>query len=82
LEILNSQRENSINKIIDDVLTEVFGRKATLCIYKYIEDTYELQPNQFSEKLDLFSQGLEECLSTAAIPVETKIVDAIFGMQA
>ncbi len=77
LEILNTPTENSINKVIDDVLTEVFGRKATLYIYKYLEATYELYPNQFSGKLDLFSKGLEDCLSSGAITVQTRIVNAL-----
>ncbi len=82
METLNRQTEkNSINKIIDDVLTEVFGMKATLCIYKYLEDTYELYPNQFSGKLDLFSEGLEDCLSAGAILVQTRIVKALSRMQ-
>lgn len=82
MEILNRQAEkNSINKIIGDVLTEVFGRKATLYIYKYLEDTYGLHPNQFSGKLDLFSKGLENCLGAGAIPVQTRIVKALSRMQ-
>jgi len=82
LEILNRQTEkNTINKVIDKVLTEVFGRKATLYIYNYLEDTYGLHLNQFSGKLDLFSKGLEECLGTAAIAVQTRIVNALSQMQ-
>jgi len=81
LEILTRQTEKSINKVIDEALTEVLGRKATLCIYKYLEDTYGLYPNQFSGKLDVFSKGLEECLGTGAITVQTRIVNALSRMQ-
>ncbi len=82
MEILSKQAEkNSINEVIDDVLTEVFGKKATLCIYKYLEETYDLYPHQFSGKLDLFSKGLEECLSAGSIPVQTRIVNALSKMQ-
>jgi hypothetical protein len=77
---MNSQIGNSINQIIDNVLTEIFGKKGTLYIYTYIEDAYHIQPNQFSGKLDLFSKGLEDCLSTGAIPVETRILHAIGNM--
>ncbi len=63
--------------MIDDVLTEVFGKKATMTIYRYLENTYEMSPNQISGNLELFSQGLEDCLSTAAIPVGTKIIRAL-----
>jgi hypothetical protein len=77
LEILNRNKEQSINQVINSVLTEVFGKKAAMTIYRYLENTYEISPSQFSANLELFSKGLEECLSTAAIPVETKIVHAL-----
>ncbi len=83
MEILTSKQtsKNSINEVIDDVLTDVFGLKATLRIYKYLEENYGLYPCQFSGKLDLFSKGLEECLSKGAIPVQTKIVNELTRRQ-
>ncbi len=73
---LNCQSD-SISKIIDNVLTEVFGQKGTLYIYKYIEDAYQIAPSQFSTQLELFSKGLEDCLSSGAIPIQTRILHAI-----
>jgi hypothetical protein len=77
LEPLNKPTGDSINKIINNVLTELFGEKGTLYIYKYLENYYQLRPNQFSYKLERFSQGLEDCLSSGAIPVQTRILHAI-----
>jgi hypothetical protein len=79
--VLNRQIGDSINKIIDNVITEVFGKKGALYIYKYIKDAYQLAPNQFSDKLDVFSKGLEDCLSTGAIPVQTRILHAISNIE-
>lgn len=77
MEVLNRQIGESINKIIDNVLTEVFGQKGTFYIYKYLENNYQLQPNQFSGQLELFSKALEDCLSSGAIPVQTRILHEI-----
>ncbi len=82
METCNRQIGDSINKIINNVLTEVFGTKGTFYIYKYLENNYQLTPNQFSLKLDLFSKGLEDCLSSGAIPVQTRILHAIGTIEA
>jgi hypothetical protein len=81
LQTFNCQVGDSINKIIDNVLTEVFGQKGTLYIYKYIENAYQIAPSQFSHKLELFSKGLEDCLSTGAIPIQARILHAIGNIQ-
>ncbi|XHH07978.1 MAG: hypothetical protein ACFCUE_10420 [Candidatus Bathyarchaeia archaeon] len=77
MEVLNRQMGDSINKIIDNVLTEVFGEKGAFYIYKYLENNYQLEPKQFSSQLELFSKGLEDCLSSGAIPVQTRILHTI-----
>jgi hypothetical protein len=82
MEVLNRQISDSINKIIDNVLTELFGEKGTFYIYKYLENNYQLTPNQFSVKLDTFSKGLEDCLNSGAIPVQTRILHAIGNIEA
>jgi hypothetical protein len=74
---MNCQSGDSINKVIDNVLTEVFGQKGTLYIYKYIEDAYQIAPSQFSRHLELFSRGLEDCLSSGAIPIQARILHAM-----
>lgn len=81
MQTFNCQVGDSINKIIDNVLTEVFGQKGTLYIYKYIENAYQIAPSQFSHKLELFSKGLEDCLSTGAIPIQARILHAIGNIQ-
>ncbi len=81
MQALNCQSDK-INKIINNVLTEVFGQKGTLYIYKYIEDAYQIAPNQFGTQLELFSRGLEDCLNSGAIPIQARILHEIGNIQA
>jgi hypothetical protein len=69
--------EDKIFKIIDSVLKQVFGENATLFIYRYLEQRYSLHQSEFSEKIDIFAKGLEDCLSSGAFAIETKILENI-----
>ena len=77
MEISTRKKEDQIFKIIDKVLKQVFGEEATLFIYKYLEQKYSLHQSEFSEKIDVFAKGLEECLSSGAFAIENKILDDI-----
>jgi len=82
LDTLRRKREDKICKIIDKVLKQVFGEEATLFIYKYLEQNYSLHQSEFSEKIDVFAKGLEECLSSGAFAIQNKILEdiaAIYG---
>jgi hypothetical protein len=72
-----SRAEDKIFKIIDSVLKQVFGENATLFIYRYLEQRYSLHQSEFSEKIDVFAKGLEDCLSSGAFAIETKILENI-----
>jgi hypothetical protein len=77
LDTLRRKKEDQIFKIIDKVLKQVFGEEATLFIYKYLEQRYSLRQSEFSEKIDIFAKGLEECLSSGAFAIESKILDDV-----
>ena len=82
MDTLCREKNNKIFQIIDKVLKQVFGEEATLFIYKYLEQRYSLHQSDFSEKIDVFAKGLEDCLSSGAFAVESKILDdisAIYG---
>ncbi len=79
METLNKKKEGTIFKIIDSVLKQVFGEEATLFIYKYLEQHYSLSQSEFSEKIDIFAKGLEDCLSSGAFAIESKILDRIYS---
>ena len=73
------KKEDKIFKIIDRVLTQVFGEEATRLIYKHLERHHSLRQSEFSEKIDVFAKGLEEFLSSGAYVVESKILDDIYS---
>jgi hypothetical protein len=72
-------KEDRIFKIIDSVLKQVFGENATFFIYKYIEKHYSLHQRDFSEKIDIFAKGLEDCLSSGAFAIENKILEDLYS---
>jgi hypothetical protein len=68
-----------ISKVIDRVLTQVFGEDATSLIYKHLERNYSLKPDEVTERIDIFAKGLEEFLSSGAYVVERKILEDIYS---
>lgn len=82
METTTRRKEDQVFKIIDTVLKQVFGEEATSFIYKYIEQNHSLHQSEFSKKIDVFAKGLEECLSSGAFAIESKILEdisAIYG---
>ncbi|MBT0160632.1 hypothetical protein G4O51_11700 [Candidatus Bathyarchaeota archaeon A05DMB-2] len=73
------KKEDAVLKIIDNVLKQVFGKEATHFIYKYLEHNYSLRQSEFSDKIEVFAKGLEDCLSSGAFIVESKILDNIYS---
>jgi hypothetical protein len=70
-----ARAEDKASKVIDQVLTQVFGEKAACLIYKYLERNYSLKRDDIVDKIDVFAKGLEEFLSSGASVVEQKILD-------
>ena len=82
MDTLCREKNDKIFQIIDKVLKQVFGEEATLFIYKYLEQHYSLRQSDFSKRIDVFAKGLEDCLSSGAFAIESKILDdisAIYG---
>jgi hypothetical protein len=77
--IREQNKEDKISKIIDRVLRQIFGEEATLLIYRHLESKYSLKQNEISEKIDLFTKGLEEFLSSGAVVIEQKILEDIYS---
>lgn len=71
--------EEKISRVIDRVLTQVFGTEATQLIYKHLEHKYSLKRDEVAERIDLFAKGLEEFLSSGAYVVERKILADIYS---
>ena len=82
LDTLNKENSDKIFQIVDKVLKQVFGDEATLFIYKYLEQHYSLRQSDFSKRIDVLAKGLEDCLSSGAFAIESKILDdisAVYG---
>lgn len=76
---LSRKEENRVFKVIDHVLKQVFGEEATRLMYQYLERRYSWEQRDFSEKIDVFTKGMEEFLSSGAYAVENKILDDIYS---
>jgi hypothetical protein len=76
------EQNDKIFQIIDKVLNQVFGKEATRFIYDYLEQHYSLPRSAFSKRIDVFAKGLEDCLSSGAFAIESKILEdlsAVYG---
>jgi hypothetical protein len=78
-EQVSSEGEDKISKIVDRVLKGVFGEEATRLIYRYLESNYSVKQREIAEKIDLFTKGLEEFLSSGAHVVERKILEDMYS---
>jgi len=82
LEIVTEQsnkKDEKIFKIIDRVLTQVFGEEATRLIYRHLENNYSLKRDEIAEKIDVFAKGLEDFLRSGAYVIERKILEDIYS---
>jgi hypothetical protein len=71
--------KEKLQKIIDKVLTQIFGKDATLLIYGHLERKYALKPEEIAERLEVFSEGLEEYLGSGAFVVKKKILEDLYS---
>ena len=74
----NVERTNqadAIAKVVDRVLNQIFGSKATRLIYRHLERNYSVRRDEIAEKLDLFAKGLEDFMSSGADVVERRILE-------
>jgi hypothetical protein len=72
-----TQRDETVSKIVDRVLNQIFGHDATLLIYKHLEHKYHLKRNEVGERIEVFAQGLEDFLKSGAQVIERKILEDI-----
>jgi hypothetical protein len=80
MEILSQQTSSTndaVLAIIDKVLNQVFGKEATILIFRYMEHNYSLKRSEISDKIELFAQGLEDFLRSGAYVIERKILEDI-----
>jgi len=75
----SNAKDDKITKIVDRVLTQIFGKEASSLIYKHLERNYSVRRNEVGEKLELFAGGLETFLKSGAYVIERKILDDIWS---
>ena len=74
-----NKNEYKVSEVIDRVLKQVFGEEATRLIYRHLENNYSVKRNEMVEKIDLFSKGLEDFLTSGARVIELKILEDLYS---
>ncbi len=74
-----AREDEKVARVINRVLTQVFGEEATNLIYKHLERNHAVKRNEVVEKIDEFAKGLEEFLSSGAYVIERKILEDIYS---
>jgi len=70
-----SQRVETLNKVIDKVLNQIFGQEATEIIYDYLENNHSIQRHEIAQKLHSFNHAMEEFLGSGAVVIEKVILE-------
>lgn len=83
MEILKSRssKNEAVEKVIDKVLTQVFGKEATTLIYGHLERNYAVKRSEIGENIELFARGLEDFLRSGAHIIERKILEDVSSGQ-
>jgi hypothetical protein len=87
MQILTQQtdaKDDKVSKIIERVLTQIFGKEATHLIYTHLERKYSVRRDEVSESIELFAEGLEDFLKSGAYVIERKILEDVwstYGVQ-
>jgi hypothetical protein len=61
-------------RVVDNVLTQVFGEKTAQIIYRHLESRYALRQSEFSSRIEVFAKGLESILQVHASSIERRIL--------
>ena len=73
----SSSENDAVLAIVDKVLNQVFGKEATILIFRYMEHNYSLKRSEISDKIELFAKGLEDFLRSGAYVIERKILEDV-----
>ena len=73
----NGSEDEQVSRVIEKVLNQVFGKDATILIYKHLERNFSLKRNEYGQKIEVFANGLEDFLTSGAYVIERKIIEDI-----
>ena len=71
--------EKLILETVDEELKRIFGKTATLIIYGYLENNLSLKREKIAEKIELFSQGIDEFFGSGAYMLERTILINLYS---
>jgi predicted DNA-binding protein YlxM (UPF0122 family) len=71
--------EEMLNKAVDKALNPVSGSTAAGIIYTHLENNYSIKKNEIAEKLEVFSQAMQEYLNSGAAVVEKEILESFYS---
>jgi hypothetical protein len=71
--------EARLLKIIDEKLNDLFGEMAASVIYSYLERRFSLKREDIPQNLGMFTEGLNEFLSSGALVIETIILRDLYS---
>ena len=71
--------EEMLNSAVDKTLKRVFGSTATDIIYTHLENNYSIKKSEIAEKLESFSQAMQEYLNSGATVVEKEILESFYA---
>ena len=72
-------KSDAVLDVIEKVLNQVFGKEATVLIYKHLELKYSLKRSEVVDNIELFARGLEDFLRSGANAIERKILEDMYS---
>ncbi len=71
--------EEMLITAVDRALNRIFGSTATIIIYTHLESNYSIKKNEIAEKLEGFSQAMQEYLNSGAAVIEKEILESFYS---
>jgi len=73
------RRDDLLLSVVDETLKQVFREAGTKVFYDYFEVNFHLRWDEIAEKPEVFSDGLERLLGSAAPVIEKMILKNLYS---
>jgi len=73
------RRDDLLLSVVDETLRQVFREAGTKVFYDYFENSFRLKWDEIAEKPEVFSDGLERLLGSAAPVIEKMILKNLYS---
>lgn len=71
--------DEMLNRAVDKALNRVFGSTATNIIYTHLENNYSIKKDEIAEKIESFTQAMQEYLNSGAVVIEKEILESFYS---